>query len=724
MLWRVAAASFVIAVLALATLPFMIPALGFQGLLGPNSPQSTPALSPCVPASPADISNSTIVPSSTNTPIPDFVPPSVLAQATPVSQMPQSFQLHLEFVFAIRNSTSFQSCLSAIQDPTSPYYRHFLSGASLQPYVPTPGQESSVISYFLSRGLAAKKGPSPLVLDVSGSVASLQSAFSTTIKLFGGTGGSKFYAPDGYPSMPANLAAMGVAIEGMDNYSRAAPAESPCSGPYCPQGIEVGYSMSSLLSAGHSGAGVTVGIVDEPGDQHIQNAVNTYDLQYSMPSITLSIVEPDGIPSLWDPGWASEAAMDVEAVHSAAPGASIVVLYGSGTDDPMSLIDYAATHHTANIISNSWDYDCTGGPCSDSEFPAAAISAYDSRLAIDSAQGLTILFASGDQGATPDGSSLGVEYPASDVNVLAVGATNLVLSGCGLTTCTAYASESGAVIGGGGYSGYFPEPSWQSAVVPSLPGRGVPDVSMMGYAPNFWVYSTLSDECGTTTTPQAGWFGCAGTSLATPLWAGVLAIVDQMGGGGLMGNIAPTIWQLAGSPFYSSDFHDITTGSNNDGHGGYPAASGWDPATGWGTPIASGLVNNAVTSTTITTNTITSTSTSTLTSITLATSTSTIIQVEFSISTTTNLLTATVYSISTTYVPISTTTAKITTTLTSTATATVTTTVVSTSTSTTTTSVTTSSTTSTSSTTQSTTTSTTTKTTTSTSTHSCFKNCS
>jgi len=714
MLWRIAATGFVIAVLALATLPFMIPALGFQGLLTPSSVGGGSAQSPCLHSSQADISDAIIQPSSANSPIPDDVPLSVMAQVAVVSLMPQGFQLHMEFVFAIRNYTSFQSCLNAIQDPASPYYRHFLSNTTLELYAPSPSQASSVISFFQSRGLTAKRGASPLVLDVTGSVGSVQSAFSTTIALFSGSRGSRFYAPTSYPSMPSNLAVLGMVIEGIDNYSRATPAEAPCTGPYCPQGVQVGYSESPLLAAGHSGSGVSVAIIDEPGDQNIQSAVNTFDTQYNLASTTLTILEPDGTPSSWDPGWASETAMDVDAVHSAAPGANIIVLYGSGADDPMNLVDYAAAHHIANIVSNSWEYTCSTGPCSDSQLGSSAVSAYDARLAMDSIQGLTILFSSGDQGATPDGSNFGTEFPTSDLNVLSVGATDLTLAGCAGMTCSGYSSESGAVIGGGGYSASFLEPYWQSAAKPSLSGRGVPDVSMLGYAPNFWVYSTRSDECGTTSTPTAGWFGCAGTSLSTPLWAGILAIVDQMSGGGLMGNIAPTIWHLANSPVYSSDFHDVTSGSNNDGHGGYSASVGWDPATGWGSPIASGLVNNVVNTTTTTTNVNTVTSTSTLTSISLATSTSTILQVAFSISTTTNVLTATVYSVSTTYVPISTTTARVTTTLTTTATVTTTAT----------TSTVASSTSSTQSTTTITTTISTTTTAKTTSTHSCFKNCS
>jgi hypothetical protein len=279
--------------------------------------------------------------------------------------------------------------------------------------------------------------------------------------------------------------------------------------------------------------------------------------------------------------------MDIEAAHAVALGAGILLFYGTGTSDLVDAIDYVAQNHLASIVSNSWTYGCPGTPtgsCSDTQLSSLFVSSIDLRLAFDAAQGLTILFASGDEGARPDGSTLGTEFPASDPNVLAIGATNLVLAGCGTSTCTGYASETGASISGGGYSGYFSEPSWQTTNIGTKSGRAVPDVSILGYSPNFWVYSTASDKCGTGGN-SPGWFRCAGTSLSTPLWAGFLAIALQIKGTGSFGNIGPWLYQTANSPSYSTIFHDITSGLNN----GYSAALGWDPVTGWGTPIASSL---------------------------------------------------------------------------------------------------------------------------------------
>jgi kumamolisin len=505
------------------------------------------------------------------------------------SALNQARLLRTELVLKLRNADQFQKCLDAITDPTSPYYGQFLNATTLKPYLPTPGQRLSIIQYLTRHGFNVTSGPSPIVLNVAGSVSVIQHVFGLKLGIYQENTNSSFYAADSDPTMPQNLAALVNGITGLDNYTTIRPADqSVCLGPYCPQGIQVGYSLSGLFASGYDGTGQKVAIVDAPGDPNIRTAITKYSTQYGLAPISLDIRYPDGVPlpSSYDPLWASETAMDVEAVHAVAPGAGIVLLYGASTaDDLMNAIDYVASNHLANIVSNSWTYACNNGSCSDTQLqPPSLVSETDFRLAFDAAQGLTILFASGDEGARPDGSTLGTEFPSSDPNVLAVGATNLVLAGCGTSICTGYGSETGASISGGGYSGYFAEPAWQTTNIGLKSGRAVPDVSMLGFAPGFWVYSTISAGACKTSSGQAGWFACAGTSLSTALWAGFLAIVLQIRGGAAMGNINPKIYQLANSASYSSYFHDVTSGSN-----GYAAGVGWDPVTGWGTPMASNL---------------------------------------------------------------------------------------------------------------------------------------
>jgi hypothetical protein len=535
---------------------------------------------------------------SANSTIAGHVIPDVLTRkAVQKGRMPDDFMLHIELVFKLRNPDQFSRCLASISDPSSPDYAHFLDATTLAPYMPTPGQRSSIMSHLSRIGLEVTEGASPLVLKLSGPVKTIKKAFGVRINIYTEKANVGFYAADSDPMMPQNFASIVNGIMGLDNSTRPIRAEHPCSGPYCPQGIQVGYSFSSLLGNGYDGTGQKVAIVDVPGDAHIQGTINTYSTMYGLPSTTLDIRYPDGLPSSYDLGWAVETALDVEAVHAVAPKAAIVLLYDQV--DPMNAIDYVATNHLATIVSNSWSYACVSGPCSDVQLAQQLplyVSSWHNRLAVDAAQGLTILFASSDDGARPDGAVWGTEFPASDPNVLAVGGTNLALSGCGNDACSGYGSETGASISGGGYSGNFTEPSWQTSTIGARSGRAVPDISMIGQSPSFWTYLTGS-----------GWFGVYGTSLSTPLWAGFLAIVLQMKGGSPFGNIDPLLYQTASSPLYSSIFHDVTSGSN-----GYSAASGWDPVTGWGTPVASllapALAGLTVTSTLTSTSILTSTS--------------------------------------------------------------------------------------------------------------------
>jgi subtilase family serine protease len=509
-----------------------------------------------------------------------------------------SLRLQVQLVFKIRNATQFQKCLNSINDPSSPEYGRYLNSTTLQPFLPTPGQKASVSDLLTRHGLIVTDGASPLVLNAKGNASAIMSAFAIRLAVYNYRNAA-FFATDSDPQMPSNLASLVNGILGLENYTRVRPAESPCSGPYCPQGIQIGYSISTLISSGETGSGQKVAVVDLPGDPSSQIAIDTFDAQYGLPATTLDIVYPDGTPTSWDPGWASEAAMDIEAVHSVAPGATIVLAYDLCSltiCDPMNGVDYVAWNGLASVISNSWGYSCFTGACSDTQLPSSLVSSVDSRLAIDVALGVTILFASGDEGAKPDGTTFGTEFPASDPNVVAVGATNLVLNGCGATTCTGYGSESGATISGGGYSGYFSEPSWQTPTIGSTSAqcttghlnptcRAVPDVAMLGYIPGFWVYSTVSG--GACNTSKVGaWYRCAGTSLSTPLWAGFIAVALQVGGGGQFGNIAPLLYPLGAGTSYSTLFHDVTSGSN-----GYSAGTGWDAVTGWGSPIANNLAS-------------------------------------------------------------------------------------------------------------------------------------
>lgn len=201
----------------------------------------------------------------------------------------------------------------------------------------------------------------------------------------------------------------------------------------------------------------------------------------------------------------------------------------------------------------------------------------------------TVVASSGDTGAASD-PNFGaapvkeVSLPASDPLVLAAGGTSLALN----PKTGAYSGEIAWNTSGGGFSHLFSRPSYQDGVANVGATRGVPDVAADA-DPNTGMALALADGRKSYSLFPAG-----GTSAATPLWAGVIALADQYAGRPL-GFVNPGIYWIGHSPMGRQAFHDVTTGDNSVVVvprliTGYQASPGWDPVTGWGSPNAQVLV--------------------------------------------------------------------------------------------------------------------------------------
>lgn len=167
-------------------------------------------------------------------------------------------------------------------------------------------------------------------------------------------------------------------------------------------------------------------------------------------------------------------------------------------------------------------------------------------------------------------------------------------------------AEVGWTFSGGGFSHVFSKPAYQNTLPAGSTAigamRGVPDVAFQASSgTGALVYITLPPSgnsgliCGSSPC-STGWYDIGGTSLSCPQWAGLVAIADQLNGGGL-GLINPALYTIGASPVrYANDFYDITTGNNQTVATipGYPATTGWDPITGLGTPDAANLVPDLV----------------------------------------------------------------------------------------------------------------------------------
>jgi subtilase family serine protease len=384
---------------------------------------------------------------------------------------------------------------------------------------------------------------------------------------------------------------------------------------YSPVQYRVAYNLNPLYRAGITGKGRTIVIVDSFGSPTIGHDLAAFDRQWGFPdppSLTvLTFRTTLGTLPKFSPGnasmvgWAEETTLDVEYAHAIAPGANIVLLQTpvaetegvTGFPEMMNAEKYVIDHNLGDVISQSFG-------ATENTFPGFAQANHSSLLNLDYAfadaarHHVTVLAASGDSGATndqPDGATLypyrAISWPSSDPLVTSVGGTQLLLAQDGnkIRPDQVWSDTYGA--GGGGVSSVFGRPGYQDNVISVVGGsRGTPDISMSAaVSGGCWVYESFEPS-------GPGWELLGGTSEATPIFAGVVALADQLAGHRL-GNINPALYTLGAlsriknDPF-NTGIVDVTTGRNGYGSKvtGYAAAPGYDLASGWGTIDANRFV--------------------------------------------------------------------------------------------------------------------------------------
>jgi hypothetical protein len=366
----------------------------------------------------------------------------------------------------------------------------------------------------------------------------------------------------------------------------AAPAVAFTPNGLTPALVRQAYGVNQVMfgNVTGDGSGQTIAIVDAYNAPSIVSDLHTFDSLYSLPDPTLTRINQSGGTTLPhnDPAgrgnsWAVETSLDVEWAHAMAPKANILlVLANSASDaDLMAAVNTARNRAGVSDVSMSWGGD-----------ELSTDPSYNSYFTTPSGHtGVTFLAASGDSGAYGSSGTRTVGYPAASPNVVAVGGTSLTIDSSGN-----YISESGWGSGtnsyllggsGGGISRYESQPVYQGGVVTqSASFRALPDVAFLA-DPNTGAAVIDSWDFGNTTPVPIG-----GTSLATPMWAGVIALANQgraLGGLGTLDGATQTLPRLYALP--SSDFHDISSGNN-----GYAAGAGFDLVTGRGSPIVNKLV--------------------------------------------------------------------------------------------------------------------------------------
>ena len=330
-----------------------------------------------------------------------------------------------------------------------------------------------------------------------------------------------------------------------------------------------GYTPAQIRSAygiTGDGAGQTIAIVDAYDDPSAASDLAKFSTQFGLPQMdgkngnpTFTKIQPAGRTQT-NAGWALETALDIEWAHAVAPKANIVLVEARSASLSylLSAVDTAANRPGVVSVSMSWGAG---------EFSSEA--SYDSHF---NKTGVVFLAASGDDGAP-------AIWPAVASNVVAVGGTTLTDNHDGTYSESAWSGS------GGGISAYESLPAYQSAL--GYSNRAVPDVSYNA-DPNtgYPVYDSVSY------LGQNGWFQVGGTSAASPQWAAIVALADQArntNGRSDLGGTQLLNWLYGAGA--SADLTDITSGTTT-GNPNYSAASGFDLATGLGTPKVSLLVSD------------------------------------------------------------------------------------------------------------------------------------
>ncbi len=473
---------------------------------------------------------------------------------------------------------------------------------------PTRSSYEALQQYLQGAGLTVvSRYSNHVFLLAEGSAATVNRLFSTTL-IEGSWNGRLVMTPASAPVVPAAIAPWVLSVTGLSTgvspFSLPVQEVRPVVTSYgsligwnVPHAI---YGISRLYNASgsaHFANGTTIGILLW-GDGYSPSDIQTFAQNYypsEFPPFTLTPVPLDGAPppsssAVNDPSEAPlELTLDIEWAASQAPGAHIVAAYVP--DGPKSSnyspsdaqledgLSYLVNASGMTVISQSFGTPDGGDP----SFQATSDYLYQ----VAASRGISVFAASGDNGgAVPGpGGSCGTTpqpmYPAASPYVTAVGGTAPVLS-TNILGAPTLQSQPAWPFSGGGFSSTYTAPSWQlvgsaDTAITTLGGghRGIPDVS--GPAGNDTIYYNGQLLEG------------AGTSFASPMWAGM---VDEMTAlqGRHFGLLGPRLYALGAEQdqgLTPPPYYDVTQGETP----GEPATclwyatKGWDPATGWGTPL-------------------------------------------------------------------------------------------------------------------------------------------
>jgi subtilase family serine protease len=525
-------------------------------------------------------------------------------QAPLVGKLPAAQTLRFDIVLPLRDRAGLQTFVQEVNDPTSPSYHQFLTPQEFTArFGPSQDDWDALVAFAKASGFEVINGSrEERDLRLTGTVANVERAFHVTMGIYQDpTEDRTFFAVDREPTvdLPFQL----WHITGLDNDSKPHPMYVKKSDYAKAHGIDpskvvphattgsgpsasfLGSDMRAAYYQGTAltGSGQNIALFEFAGTD-LADLTTYYKNVGQTEPYTPTLISTGGYgTSCVDSGSSAcddtEQTLDMTQAMGMAPGSTMLYMYvcgdvlasGSGNISDTACISAMVSTASAPLskqISCSWGWTPADPSTLDPYFEQMA------------SQGQNFFAAAGDSSAW---SASNEAWPADDANIVSVGGTDLTTS----SAAGPWKSETAWADSGGGISpDSIPIPSWQklSGVITSTNKgsttlRNGPDVAANA---NFTFY-----VCADQTTCTANDYG--GTSFATPMWAGYLALANEQAAtnGDTIGYINPIIYPAALTSSYGTYFHDVTSGSC----GTYSGITGYDLCTGWGSPNTTGLIN-------------------------------------------------------------------------------------------------------------------------------------
>jgi kumamolisin len=490
------------------------------------------------------------------------------AAARPVGPPPPDLPIEIVVGLRWRDAAALDQVIRDLADPQSASYGHFLSPRAFRNrFAPRASTVVAVTRFLHASGMRVSGvSRSRLLISAVGRRAAVERTLAAQLTDVI-EDGVRHTVTSSRPTLPAELQAEVVAIgSGLTLQAAQETNRGTLKLPLQPMSVAQLYGFDGLYRAGIAGdasRGSTIAIATASafdsndllgfwGGMGIGRTMDSVELiRISGP---VSTSAPDGL----------ETTLDVEWTTAMAPGAHLLVYAGTDASAAtfLNIYDRIVSENRAAVVTTSW------GRC-EADYPSSYLAQMDAILARAAAQGITVLSASGDQGAFAcPGDAPSVSFPASHPYVLAIGGTSL--------TGGDSIGEVAWSDGGGGVSSHYPAPAWQMAADPM---RALADVAL-----------DADPDSGYATYYGGGWAMFGGTSVSAPIWAALIALTNQaraLHGRPVLGLAAPALCELGlATDLDAPGFLDITAGGN----GAYAAGPGYDYPTGWGVPLALDLV--------------------------------------------------------------------------------------------------------------------------------------